>query len=170
VLPDFSERKLKRYACFGSSLICEMNPELNEPNLPPRPLLFYDGLCAFCAGVVQWVLGNEKAPGRVHFCSIQSPLGQRIYRAHGLDPEQPHTLLLLTESGGSLMKSDAVFELMKEMRGSYAWLRCLRFIPRGVRDIGYAVVARFRYRLFGKHETCWIPQPEWRPRFHDDAA
>lgn len=126
-------------------------------------LLLFDGVCNLCDHTVQWVLGHDRR-GLVKFCSIQSEMGSQLYRQHGLDPAEPHSMLLLTPEG-CFMKSDAALELAGLMGGWTAWLRVLRFIPRALRDPAYSFIAENRYRFFGKKDQCWLPRPEWRARF-----
>jgi predicted DCC family thiol-disulfide oxidoreductase YuxK len=132
-----------------------------------RHLLLFDGVCHLCDHTVQWVLAHDRT-GLVHFCPIQSETGRRLYSQHGLDPEHPGSMLLLTP-GGALEKSDAALELAALMGPPCSWLRLLRIIPRPLRDAVYDLVSRNRYRLFGRREACWLPRPEWRQRFLDQA-
>ena len=128
-----------------------------------RHLLLFDGVCHLCDHTVQWVLAHDRR-GLVHFCPIQSETGRRLYSQHGLDPEHPGSMLLLTP-GGALGKSDAALELAALMGPPVSWLRLLRIIPLPWRDAVYDLVSRNRYRVFGRREACWLPRPEWRDRF-----
>lgn len=129
----------------------------------PLPLLLFDGLCHLCSGSVQWVLKHDHA-GRIHFVSIQSDLGQRLYKDHGFDPDQPHSMMLITDHG-VFTKSEAVIELAGIIGGWYRLLKIGRLLPQTLRDMLYDMVAQNRYRWFGKHESCWLPKPEWKSRF-----
>jgi len=126
-------------------------------------LLLFDGLCHLCSGSVQWVLEHDHL-GLIHFVSIQSAIGQSLYRQHGFDPNQPHSMLLITPAG-IFTKSDAAVELSSLIGGWYACLTIGRLIPKPFRDALYDLIAQNRYRWFGKHETCWLPKPEWKSRF-----
>lgn len=129
----------------------------------PQNLLLFDGVCHLCDGVVGFLLPRDPA-GRLHFCSIQSALGSRLYREHGLDPERPDTLLLLT-SRGAFRRSDAVLEIARLLGGAWRVLFFLRVVPRPLRDAAYDALARRRYRWFGRAPACLLPRPEWRDRF-----
>lgn len=126
-------------------------------------LLLFDGVCNLCDQTVQWVLAHDRR-GIVKFCSIQSELGSRLYRERGFDPEEPHSMVLITPEG-SFAKSDAALQLAKLMGGRLAWFSWARVIPRPLRDLAYSFVARNRYRFFGKKDQCWLLRPEWKERF-----
>jgi predicted DCC family thiol-disulfide oxidoreductase YuxK len=127
-------------------------------------LLLFDGVCNLCDNSVQWVLAHDLR-GIVHFCSIQSELGSKLYRERGFDPAEPHSMILITPEG-SFAKSDAALQLAALMGGRLSWLAIFKFIPRPLRDLAYTFVAANRYRFFGKKDACLIPRPEWKDRFH----
>lgn len=126
-------------------------------------LLLFDGVCHLCAGSVQFVLRYDQS-GLIHFCSIQSELGSKLYREQGLDPAKPQSMLLITPQG-VYSKSEAALKLAEVMGSPFSWLKWLKFIPRCIRDVAYSWIAKNRYRLFGKSDQCWLPRPEWKARF-----
>jgi len=128
-------------------------------------LLLFDGVCNLCDHSVQFVLRHDQR-GSIRFCSIQSALGSKLYLEHGLDPDRPESMLLLTPAG-AFARSDAALEIARLLGG---WWRCallLKVIPKKWRDRAYLMIARNRYRWFGRHEQCWLPRPKWRGRFLD---
>ncbi len=135
-----------------------------ETPSPWTNLLLFDGICHLCQHTVQLVLAHDKK-GVIHFCSIQSELGSRLYREHGLNPEQPHSLLLLTPNG-AFIESDAGLEVARLLGGWRRLLLMFKIVPKGLRDAVYRWVSRNRYRWFGRDVQCWLPRPEWKGRFH----
>ncbi|MCX6857666.1 MAG: thiol-disulfide oxidoreductase DCC family protein [Verrucomicrobia bacterium] len=135
--------------------------------MPTEPswshLLLFDGVCNLCAGSVQFVLQHDRS-GLIHFCSIQSELGSRLYREQGFDAQEPESMLFITPTG-IYAKSDAALKLAETMGGQLSWLRFFRVIPRSLRDRAYLFIASNRYRFFGKKDQCWLPRPEWKARF-----
>lgn len=133
-------------------------------DLPPdcECVLLFDGVCHLCDGAVRFVVEHDAA-GRIHFAPIQSDLGRRLYSAHGLNPEAPDTMLLVTRER-AFRESDAVIEIARRLGGAWKLALLGKIIPRGLRDAAYALVAKNRYRWFGKHETCLMPTPELRRR------
>jgi len=133
-----------------------------------HPILLYDGVCGLCNRLVQFVLKRD-AGAHFRFASLQSNFASRILQRHGLDPHDLDTLYVVEEPGERLTaRSDAVISLLRQLGepwGAVAVL--LRALPRRLRDWGYGVVARNRYRLFGKYESCLLPQEKYQHRFLD---
>ncbi len=82
----------------------------------------------------------------------------------GLDPEDAKTFVLMAD-GKAYVKSDAAIRLSRHFRGGWKLLGAFRIIPRPIRDWAYDIVARNRYRWFGRFDTCMVPTPELRARF-----
>ncbi|MEM8798257.1 MAG: thiol-disulfide oxidoreductase DCC family protein [Pseudomonadota bacterium] len=123
----------------------------------------FDSVCVLCDTAVQYTLDHEKAP-TIRFISIQSKEGQRIARDHGIDPENADTFLFI-ENGRALARSDGVIALSRHLNGPFSLLRFGWLVPRFLRDFAYNLVARNRYRLFGKRAGCRPVTPETRARF-----
>lgn len=126
-------------------------------------LLLFDGVCGLCTRAVQSILAHDPR-GVIHFCSIQSELGRRLYREQGLDPDDPTTMVLLTPQG-AFTRSDAMIEVGRLLGGWNRWAVLFKIVPRPLRDWGYRFIALRRYRWFGRRDECLVPQLEWRPRF-----
>jgi predicted DCC family thiol-disulfide oxidoreductase YuxK len=133
-----------------------------------NPVLLYDGVCGLCNRLVQFVLKRD-APGHFRFASLQSDFGSRILRQHGLDPNDLDTFYLVETPGERpTARSDAVISVLRGLGGFWrAAAVFLRVLPKWLRDWGYDVIARNRYRVFGKHETCLLPEEKYRDRFLD---
>lgn len=139
----------------------------DDPAVPAfpddAPLVVFDGVCVLCAASVRFILARDRT-GTIRFCPVQSPLGTAITRHVGLDPEQPETVLLLAD-GQVFRRSAAAIEAMRRCGGVWRLARALYVIPRPLRDALYGAVARRRYRLFGRRDSCLMPTPELRRRF-----
>jgi len=135
---------------------------------PDLPILVFDGVCNLCAGAVRFVWRNER--GRVvRFAAVQSPAGKRLMREYGLDPEEPRTLLFIVAGRGHT-RSDAVMELARYLRFPWGMLRFARWVPRRMRNWLYELIARHRYRWFGRRDACFVPAGDERDRFLPDPA
>jgi predicted DCC family thiol-disulfide oxidoreductase YuxK len=126
-------------------------------------LILFDGVCNFCNGAVQMVIGIDRQKV-FKFASIQSELGQRLYREHGLDPGDIQTLMLV-DGDQVLTKSDAVLGVLARLEGGWELLSAFRVLPRSLRDVAYSEFARQRFRLFGRRESCMVPTDDVRDRF-----
>lgn len=132
-----------------------------------EPILIFDGVCSFCSATVQFILKHD-VRGRIRFAPLQSPLGRRLMKRHGLDPDDAQSLLFV-KGDEAYVRSDAAFEIARDLGWQWRWIRVFRFVPRFIRNRVYDLVARNRYRWFGKLETCFIPTPEVRARFLDEV-
>lgn len=128
--------------------------------------MVFDGLCNLCTRSVRFILEHEKGPA-LRFAPLQSPAGARLLRRFGFDPADAKTFVLI-EGGAAYVKSDAAIRAAAYLRGAGKLLALLRFVPRPVRDAAYDVVARNRYRWFGRRDACMAPAAELRARFIED--
>ena len=128
-----------------------------------QDLVIFDGCCRLCDRVVQFILRHERAP-ELGFAPLQSSTGARMLRELGYDPDDARTFVLIS-GGRAYVRSDAAIELARYLAGGWRALRWLKIIPRPLRDWGYDVVARNRYRWFGRYDTCLVPGAETRKRF-----
>lgn len=132
---------------------------------PANPVLLYDGVCGLCNRLVQFVLKHD-TDARFRFASLQSNYAAQIldHRADQLDT------VYVIDAPGTLPKSrsDAVISMLHTLGGFWsAVASILRIFPKPLRDWGYNIVARHRYRLFGKYETCPLPEKKYQDRFLD---
>lgn len=128
-----------------------------------QPVILYDGACGLCDRTVRFVLKHERSPW-CRFAALQSPAGSALVRAAGRDPERLDTVYLWT--GRALLeRSAAALEIARHLRAPWRWLYVFRVLPRAWRDALYDVVARSRYRWFGRRDLCLIPRDLDRDRF-----
>ncbi len=128
-----------------------------------HPVLLFDGVCNLCNGLVRFVVKFD-AEGRYRFAPLQSDVGQLLQERFDLDPKEVDTVVLV-EGDQHYLKSEAILRVMRHLDGPWPLLSPLRYLPRSLRDFGYDVVARYRYRVFGRKDACPVPDPEIRDRF-----
>jgi predicted DCC family thiol-disulfide oxidoreductase YuxK len=137
------------------------------PAFPPDTILF-DGVCNLCNGFVQFVIRHDPA-ARFRFAALQSEAGRALLLAHGVAPaavaNAPESVLLL--SGGHLYShSDAVLRIARGLGGIWRLAGAVgSLLPHAWRDALYRLVARHRYRWFGRQESCLLPTPALKARF-----
>ncbi|HEX9782543.1 MAG TPA: DCC1-like thiol-disulfide oxidoreductase family protein [Opitutaceae bacterium] len=140
---------------------------LSDPWPPAEPVLLFDGVCHLCQRSVRFVLRHERRPALL-FCTLQSPAGRDLLERHGLDPGYTGSLVLIAE-GKARTRSDAALFLARHLRAPWSWIRAFRLLPRPWRDWLYDIVAKRRYRWFGRDESfCLIPDARLRARLIDD--
>jgi predicted DCC family thiol-disulfide oxidoreductase YuxK len=133
---------------------------MNE--LPPH-VLFYDGVCAMCNGIVKYMLRIDE--GRVfHFAPLQ---GETAELARKLLPEFPIEIetVVYVRRGEVFLRSRAAALAMEQMPYPAKALSWFRFLPAWLTDFFYGIIARTRYRVFGKYDHCPLPPAVHRARF-----
>ena len=126
-------------------------------------LILFDGVCNFCNTAVQTVIEIDRHK-IFQFAAIQSELGQRLYRQHGLDPIDIQTLMLV-DGERVLTKSDAVLAVLSKLDGGWQYLANFTVMPQPLRDWAYTEFARQRFVLFGRRDACMVPTPALQERF-----
>ncbi|TDR85430.1 thiol-disulfide oxidoreductase DCC family protein [Enterovirga rhinocerotis] len=124
-------------------------------------VILYDGVCVLCSGLLRFVARRDAAR-LFRFTSIQSPYGRALAQSLGIDPDEPDTNALVL-GARAYRRSDAAIEVLSHLP-HWGWVRMLRVVPRPIRDAAYGVVARNRYRLFGRHQTCDLGGAELQDR------
>lgn len=136
-----------------------------------NPVLLYDGVCGFCNKSVQTILRHDRR-GQMRFAALQSDYGKSLIARH---PELQNVDSLIyvekpaTTDERVFMRSTGALRVAAYLGGAWKLLLVFRIVPRVVRDFFYDLFARYRYKLFGKHDMCLLPSPDVRARFLDQA-
>lgn len=126
-------------------------------------VIVFDGICVLCNGWVRFLLRYDQA-GRYRFAAMQGAHGRALLQAHGLDPEDPVSFLLV-DPAGAHTDTAAILRVLAGLGGRWRLAAAvLGMVPRALRDPMYRWVARHRYRWFGT-TACTVPSPEERARF-----
>ncbi|WP_190285694.1 thiol-disulfide oxidoreductase DCC family protein [Montanilutibacter psychrotolerans] len=133
--------------------------------------IVFDGVCVLCNGWVRFLLRHDRH-GRYRFASMQSVSGRALLTAHGLDPDDPSSLLLIEHGQPGVLArastdTDAVRRVLAGLGGAWRVAHAMALMPRFARDALYVRVARNRYRWFGRRDVCALPTPEQAVRFLD---
>jgi predicted DCC family thiol-disulfide oxidoreductase YuxK len=129
-----------------------------------QAVLLFDGVCTLCNGVVQFVIQRDPA-GRFQFATLQSDAARRLLQAA---PQPLPDTLVLVEDGRMFLRSTAVLRVARGLEFPWPLAFVLVVVPRPLRDWVYDIVARNRYRWFGRRDVCMVPTPELRARFLTD--
>lgn len=130
-------------------------------------LVLYDGTCGFCDASIQWLLDHDTRR-RFHFAPLQGEQAARLRRAHPELPVDLDSVLLVERSAqGSVVcsRSTAVLSICRQLPAPWSWLAVFSVLPRVLRDAGYGLVARSRYRIWGRVDACRLPDPATAARF-----
>lgn len=136
----------------------------NDPAVPDfddrKALFVFDGICVLCSGGASWIMRND-GRGLVNFTPAQEALGQALYAHYGIDMDESY---LLIADGSAYTASRGYLELCRILGRWWHALRMSAVIPEPLRDWLYALVARNRYRWFGKADFCALLTKEQRER------
>src|SRR5260221_11129179 len=128
---------------------------------PDDDVTLYVGVCFSCSGWVRFVAARD-TKRRFRFTATQSGYGTRLAQALGINPDDPDPNAVI-HGGVAYFKSDAALTVLSNLPG-WNWVRVLRFVPKPLRDAVYNLVARNRYRIFGKYGECFVPDEAMRAR------
>ncbi len=124
----------------------------------------FDGVCNFCATSVQFIIRHDKT-NSLKFSSLQSALGQELLTKYNMSKDLEGVVFI--ENNKAYFKSAAAFKIVRYFGGFWRILNVFSILPLFVTDFGYDIIAKNRYRWFGKKDSCMIPSPEIRSRFLD---
>jgi predicted DCC family thiol-disulfide oxidoreductase YuxK len=131
-------------------------------------IVLYDGVCGLCNGWVKFVLRRDRK-NKFLFASLQSDFAYRALSKHNRNPKDLNTVYVIVDyalpTERLLSRAKAVIYVLSEMGGYYKFVGLFNALPEGFLNFGYGLVARMRYQLFGKHDSCMMPEPESSKRF-----
>ena len=144
------------------------DPVLHENNIASvtdnSPIVFFDGVCGLCNHTVNWLLAHDPEH-RLRFAPLQGTTAAEFL---GEEIRNRLDTLVFVLDGAIFMRSGAVSRILMTLGGHWRVLGWLMWVvPWPIRDFGYRIVSRSRYRLFGKHESCRLPTPQERAVFLD---
>jgi predicted DCC family thiol-disulfide oxidoreductase YuxK len=132
-------------------------------NATGQNIILFDGHCTMCSSLVRMVIKNDHK-ATFMFCSLESDRGKELLRQGGLSAVDFDSFVLIL-NGTYAIKSTAALRLTKALGGWWTLLYGFIIVPKFLRDWVYDLVAKYRYRVFGKTEMCMMPTPEIQARF-----
>lgn len=128
-----------------------------------KDVLLFDGVCNLCNGAVNFIIDHDPK-GHFKFAALQSDFGQEKLSELGYDQEEFDSLILLSDNK-VYKKSSAALRIAKKLNGLYPLFYAFIIIPPFIRHGVYDIIAKNRYKWFGKRDSCRMPTPELRARF-----
>lgn len=132
-----------------------------------RPYSFvvvFDTDCVMCSAWVRFILRYERKPV-AQFVSAWSARGLALASEHELSPGDLDRTYLVISNGQGLTKSDATFAIFRALRAPWRWFVVFKLAPRSARDWVYDLMAKNRYRWFGRRDQCFLPSKDQAARF-----
>jgi predicted DCC family thiol-disulfide oxidoreductase YuxK len=128
-------------------------------------VILFDGICNLCSASVQFVIERDYK-NIFKFASLQSNFGQKILKKHQLPPEDFDSFILL-ENNKIYQRSTAALKVAKQLNWPLKALYAFIIVPPFIRNFVYNVIAKNRYKWFGKKTACWLPTPDLKVKFLD---
>ncbi len=128
-----------------------------------RQIILFDGVCNLCNGAVQFVIKHDPH-AKFTFASLQSETGKNLLEAHNLPTDQLNSFVLI-QGERSYTRSTAALKVVMQLTGLVKILYGFIIVPVFIRNAVYQLIAKNRYKWFGKKEACMIPSPALKQRF-----
>ncbi len=129
-----------------------------------KKIILFDGVCNLCNNAIQFIIKRDHKD-IFRYAALQSELGQQLTKERGIDTQLVDSMILLEPGVAYFVKSDAALEISKEFGGLWGLLQVFSWLPASLRNPIYDLVARNRYKWFGKKDQCMVPTPELQAKF-----
>jgi predicted DCC family thiol-disulfide oxidoreductase YuxK len=129
-----------------------------------KKIILFDGVCNLCNTTVQFVIKNDK-DDLFRFSALQSETGRKLLAERNIDTEDIDSIILIEPNVAYYTKSTAALEIGKNLKGLRTLSSILLWLPESFRNIVYDIVAKNRYKWYGKKESCMIPTPKLKDKF-----
>ncbi|NND61967.1 MAG: thiol-disulfide oxidoreductase DCC family protein [Flavobacteriaceae bacterium] len=126
-------------------------------------IVLFDGVCNLCNGAVIFMIKRDKKD-LLRFAALQDPIGQELVAKYGIDTSKVDSIVLI-ENDKYYIKTTAALRISKILSGLYPLFSVFLILPAFTRDWTYEIVAKYRYKWFGKKDQCMIPTPELKAKF-----
>ena len=130
-----------------------------------HPIVLFDGVCNFCNYWVNFAIRRDKKK-KLKFATLQGETAKQLLTQYNINPTLFNSVIFI-DRGKVYAQSSASLRICKYMDGGWKLFYALMIIPKFIRDFFYNIIARKRYKWFGKKESCMVPTPELRERFLD---
>lgn len=142
----------------------------STPSQHPLPVdagqsrvVLFDGDCTLCNSSVQFVIRHDKE-AHFRFAALGSPVAVALLEGHALPGKELDSVVYLRQ-GKAYTRSSAALYIANDLGGMWSLMSVFLLVPRPLRDLVYDVIAKYRYRWFGKQDSCMLPTAELRGRF-----
>jgi predicted DCC family thiol-disulfide oxidoreductase YuxK len=127
-----------------------------------HPVLLFDGFCNYCNSWVEFIIQHDKKK-KFKFAALQSDIGKKILKQYNVPQEKESVVLIYNDK--THLKSSAGLHILFHLGGIYSIPFIFILLPEYVRDFYYDIIARNRYKWWGKRNECVIPNEDNKERF-----
>lgn len=131
-----------------------------------KKIILFDGVCNLCNGAIQFIIKRDKKD-TFRYAALQSEIGVQLIKERAIDTTKVDSIILIEPGVAYFTKSDAALNIAKGFGGGWKLLSIFTWIPKSFRDVIYDLIARNRYKWFGRKDACMIPTPELQAKFLD---
>lgn len=131
-----------------------------------KKIILFDGVCNLCNGTVQFVIKRDKKD-LFRYAALQSEAGKQLIAQRHIDTNGLDSIILIEPGVAYYTKSDAALEIAQGLGGFWKLTAVFTWIPTSIRNAIYDLIAKNRYKWFGKKESCMVPTPELNGKFLD---
>jgi predicted DCC family thiol-disulfide oxidoreductase YuxK len=128
-----------------------------------KPIILFDGVCNFCNYWVNFAIKRDKKK-KLRFTPLQGETAKQLLPQYDINPTSLSSVILI-DNGKAYTQSSAAIRICKYLNGGWKLFYGLMIIPKFIRDFFYNIIARNRYKWFGKRDECMVPTPELKDRF-----
>lgn len=129
-----------------------------------KKIILFDGVCNLCNGTIQFVIKRDRKDVFL-YAALQSEIGEQLTKERNIDTTKVDSIILIEPGIAYYTKSSAALEIGKTFGGGWKLLAIFEWIPVVIRNWIYDLIAKNRYRWFGKKDACMIPTPELKAKF-----
>ena len=130
-----------------------------------KKIILFDGVCNFCNYWINFALKRDKKK-KLMFTPLQGETAKQLLPQYHINPTSINSVIFI-DKGKAYTQSSASLRICKYMSGGWKLFYGFIIIPKFIRDFFYNIIARNRYKWFGKKESCMVPTPKVKDRFLD---
>ncbi|MEO6948576.1 MAG: thiol-disulfide oxidoreductase DCC family protein [Ginsengibacter sp.] len=131
--------------------------------MPQQPIILFDGVCNFCDSTVNFVIKRDRK-NLLKFAVLQSSIAKELLEGQSIQGNDLSSFIFI-ENKKVYSRSTAALRVCKYLNGFWPFMYGFIIVPKFIRDAVYNLIARNRYKWFGKKDACMIPTPEMKERF-----
>ncbi len=125
-----------------------------------KDIVVFDGVCVLCNRFFNWLIKNDKEE-KFMYTNFQSDFSKK----NNLKLKDVNSVAVIKTNGEKIYKVQAVYYILKKIDRYFIVQILLKLLPLFLTNICYDLIANFRYKIFGKYETCIIPNENVRKNF-----
>ncbi len=128
-----------------------------------KKIILFDGVCNLCIGSVKFIIKND-SNDVFRLAAIQSPEGQEIIKKFSIDIEKIDSIVLIKKNKIKY-RSSAVLCVLRNLNTVWRFLLIFSVLPSPIRDLFYRIIAKSRYKIFGRNNICMTPNEDIKSKF-----